>query len=745
MKKKKKLISAGLSVLLAILCISGCNSSDTSGTTKANSSRTSDTTKADSSETQNTETTSVPESSTEQSTVIDDTLSDFDYCAIDEDCIAITGYRGEGGMVEIPSTIDGMKVTIIGSLQQLVDGVQDGSGNISTPDQKETKPITGIKVPDTVKYIDEDAFEYCPDIENIELYDGLIQIGYHALDGTKWYESQPDGNVYIGNVYYAYKCDDYDDPGISIKDGTKVIAEGAFRSLDILGPQFIPRSYTLDSDGEMVINDKYEEELKQYEVKEEAQENALAGVVIPDSVEWIGRLAFEGPNTDDLVIPDSVTKVGAQSGLDNDVDGYKNKVYCDWRYKEDDQLMIKGGTRCIAELAFSTIGSSDARTTHIKEFSTIILPDSLCDIGLPEPGYEIYTDTWGVSSDGWGFDHVDNLTEIKVGDNNQYYCSVDGVLFNKDKTELIAFPRSKSVEGYQIPDTVKKIGGNAFRNREDLTSIVIPESVTCIGNYAFTGTNLTSITIPDSVRYIGAYAFNNCKELTDVKIGSGVTVIGAAAFDGCKNLTGTISIPDSTFRIENRAFANCSKIITLNMVSHVKYIGSEAFTGCQGISDVTLPDTLRNIGEAAFYECTGLSKVVIPKGITMIREKAFYGCTGITELELPEGLLAVDREAFYNVSVKDLVIPYGVKCLGGSAFRYDQGDLGEDTGAYESTTEKPYRNFSSITFPETITVGYIDAKNADVIFIGKQESYNELPETTRDALGKASSITYKDP
>ena len=254
---------------------------------------------------------------------------------------------------------------------------------------------------------------------------------------------------------------------------------------------------------------------------------------------------------------------------------------------------------------------------------------------------------------------------------------------------------------------------------------------------------MTSITIPDSVRYIGAYAFNNCKELTDVKIGSGVTVIGAAAFVGCENLTGTISIPDSTFRIENRAFANCSKIITLNMGSHVKYIGSEAFMGCQGISDVTLPDTLRNIGEAAFYECTGLSKVVIPKGITMIREKAFYGCTGITELELPEGLLAVDRKAFYNVSVKDLVIPYGVKCLGGSAFRYDQGDLGEDTEAYESTTEKPYRNFNTITFPETIISGTIKAENADVIFVGTQTSFNELPEKTRDELSKARSITFR--
>lgn len=728
MKKKKKLISAGLSVLLAILCISGCNSSDTSGTTKANSSRTSDTTKADSSETQNTETTSVPESSTEQSTVIDDILSDFDYCAIDEDCIAITGYRGEGGMVEIPSTIDGMKVTIIGSLQQLVDGVQDGSRHISTPDQKETKPITGIKVPDTVKYIDEDAFKYCSDIENIELHDGLIQIGYQALRYTKWYESQPDGNVYIGNVYYTYKGDNYDDPGISIKDGTKVIAEGAFRNSD--------------------------------------WGDALAGVVIPDSVEWIGRLAFQGPNTDDLVIPDSVTRVGAVSGLDYDDNGYNGKVYCRYvgsygtqnalvtydstlGYDSDDDtqesLLIRGGTKCIADFAlgFSTGGEA---LRYIQSVTSITLPDSLCDIGLRDPGYEELISLGnGNRGYGWGFDFLPNLTEIKVGENNQYYCSVDGVLFNKDKTELIAFPRSKSVEGYQIPDTVKKIGGNAFRNREDLTSIVIPESVTCIGNYAFTGTNLTSITIPDSVRYIGAYAFNNCKELTDVKIGSGVTVIGAAAFDGCENLTGTISIPDSTFRIENRAFANCSRIITLNMGSHVKYIGSEAFTGCQGISDVTLPDTLRNIGEAAFYECTGLSKVVIPKGITMIREKAFYGCTGITELELPEGLLAVDREAFYYVSVKDLVIPYGVKCLGCSAFRYDQGDLGEDRGAYESTTEKPYRNFNSITVPETITVGYIDAKNADVIFIGKQESYNELPETTRDALGKASSITYKDP
>ena len=731
-----RVFSLGMSALIALLCIPGCGSSDNSGAkdTSAPSGTPADSTDP--------ETTSLPPIPDVKPVLVSEELSDFEYCAVDEDCIAVTGYRGEGGYVEIPPTIDGMTVTIIAGMEQLVEGVDNGSGYVSTPDQKETKPITGIKIPDTVKYIDEGAFIYCQDIETIDFPEGLIQIGSKAFHETKWYESQPDGNVYLGNVYYTYKGDNYRNPGISIKDGTKVIAEDA---LSYGG--WPPDEYTY-IEGKPVKNDNYEEELKEYE----AARNALSGVTIPDSVEWIGSGAFSGRITDSLVIPESVTRVGYGIGLDYDDNGYTGKIYSsyggnDSGTSEPAPLTIRGGTRCIEELALCDI-YGEFRSTF-RSVSTITLPDSLCDIGLRDPGYE----TKGLY--GWGFDYLPNLTEIKVGENNQYYCAVDGVLFNKDKTELIAFPQSKPADGYKIPDTVKKIGGNAFSGREDLTSIVIPDSVTCIGNYAFEGTGLTSITIPDSVRYIGKGSLKNCKSLTEVKLGSSVTVIGAGAFDGCENLTGTITIPDSTFMIEKRAFADCSKIITLNMGSHVKFIGSEAFLNCKGFSDLTLPDTLREIGEGAFKGCTGPSKIVIPKGITIIRKEAFYGCTGITRLELPEGLLYVDREAFRNISVRDLVLPYGMKGLGSSAFVYDRGDSDEDETPQHtsrvgeepesSAGEKAYKNFSSITFPETITIGNIDATNADLIFVGTQQSYNELPERTKDAFSKARSVRFQNP
>ena len=192
--------------------------------------------------------------------------------------------------------------------------------------------------------------------------------------------------------------------------------------------------------------------------------------------------------------------------------------------------------------------------------------------------------------------------------------------------------------------------------------------------------------------------------------------------------------------------------MTFRMGSHVKYIGNYAFLNCTGFSDITLPDSLREIGEGAFKGCTGPSEIVIPKGITIIRKKAFYGCTGMTKLELPEGLLAVDSKAFYKVSVKDLVLPYGIKCMGYDAFHYYQGESDDEdnnirklykAGEESSAPEKPYRNFNTITFPETIISGTIKAENADVIFVGTQTSFNELPEKTRDELSKARSITFR--
>ena len=123
-------------------------------------------------------------------------------------------------------------------------------------------------------------------------------------------------------------------------------------------------------------------------------------------------------------------------------------------------------------------------------------------------------------------------------ENNQSYCSEDGVLFNKDKTELIQYPSKKADKQYVIPSSVTSIGDNAFYGCSSLTSIEIPSSVTSIGNGAFSRcSSLTSIEIPEGVTSIRNGAFSGCSSLTSIDIPNSVTSIGASAFSSCSKLT----------------------------------------------------------------------------------------------------------------------------------------------------------------------------------------------------------------
>ena len=122
----------------------------------------------------------------------------------------------------------------------------------------------------------------------------------------------------------------------------------------------------------------------------------------------------------------------------------------------------------------------------------------------------------GITSIGKNaFHYCDNLTSVIVDSENKNYCSEDGILFNKGKTEIIKYPAAKEGGSYTIPSSVTRIGHYAFRYCKNLTSITIPSSVTSIGGYAFWYCkNLTSITIPSSVTRIGNFAFDHCQNLT---------------------------------------------------------------------------------------------------------------------------------------------------------------------------------------------------------------------------------------
>ena len=223
------------------------------------------------------------------------------------------------------------------------------------------------------------------------------------------------------------------------------------------------------------------------------------------------------------------------------------------------------------------------------------------------------------------------LSNIDVSIDNSNYSSKDGVLFNKDRTELIYYPAGKSSSSYTIPNSVTSIGDRAFYKCESLTSITIPDSVTSIGNYVFCYcTNLESITIPNSVTFIGNSAFDSCTSLTSVTIPDSVTSIGSGAFSDCESLT-EILIPNS-----------------------VKYIGGGTFWGTS-LKNIVLPNGVTSIEEHIFDACDSLVAITIPNGVTSIGKCAFENCTSLKTITIPNSVTSIDTDAFfYCTSLEDV-------------------------------------------------------------------------------------------
>lgn len=152
------------------------------------------------------------------------------------------------------------------------------------------------------------------------------------------------------------------------------------------------------------------------------------------------------------------------------------------------------------------------------------------------------------------FESCENLISINVDENNPQYLSVDGVLFNKDKTTLIQYPAGKTNEEYTIPDGVTSIGEGAFYECKNLKYINIPSTVKGIECCAFKGcTNLTSITIPESITIIEHCVFQGCTSLTSISIPDSVICIGDEAFYECSNLE-TVNISMDLFLKSKDAF-----------------------------------------------------------------------------------------------------------------------------------------------------------------------------------------------
>ena len=280
------------------------------------------------------------------------------------------------------------------------------------------------------------------------------------------------------------------------------------------------------------------------------------------------------------------------------------------------------------------------------------------------------------------FCYCSSLTSINVSDNNKNYSSIDGVLFNKDKTEIIKYPVKKEETSYDIPNSVTSIGAYAFDNCISLTNITIPNSVTSIGDYAFNWcSSLTNITIPEGVTSIGRCAFESCSSLTNINVekeNSKYSSIDGILFNKDQTIIikfpegkkGTsYDIPNSVTSIGNDAFFNCYRLTNITIPNSVTNIGNDAFFNCYRLTNITIPNSVTSIGNVAFFNCDSLTSITIPNSVTSIGDEAFSGCSSLTSITIPDSVTSIgDRTFGFCRSLESITIPNSVTSIGTRAF-----------------------------------------------------------------------------
>ena len=340
----------------------------------------------------------------------------------------------------------------------------------------------------------------------------------------------------------------------------------------------------------------------------------------------------------------------------------------------------------------------------------------------------------------------DNCEYITVSNNNNFYCSENGVLFNKDKTKLIRYPGKKADAKYSIPDSVVTIGESAFAVNKSIESIEIPDSVQEICNRAFLGctklkdinipdsvvliesgdkgvftncTSLTNITIPNSITTIPWYTFSGCTGLTDVTIPNSVNTIGCGAFSGCTGLK-NITIPDSVTEIESNAFADCSGLESINIPDGVTSLDNSVFDGCTALKGIKIPDNVTLIGNYTFANCKSLTSIVIPNSVEKIASGAFSNCDNLKDVTVLNSAAEIVDRAFGDV--QDLTI---------------YGYVGSTAETYAKENNIPFVDINSKVLTSKVNNISVKGTFDDGVTLNVEEA------TVKNAV-KAYNITLKD-
>ncbi len=530
----------------------------------------------------------------------DGVYNDFKYTVNSDNSVTISEYTGNDSSVKIPDSIGGKNVESIGN--------SAFKGNFN---------LKSIEIPDTVKSIEDFAFNECTNLKTITLPNSVKSIGKSAFFYCTRLENVnlSDGIESIGDGAF-FGCENL--KSFEITDSVKSVGDYAFAKCKNL------KSATLGSGLKTISNQLF------------SGCESLEKIVIPEGVETIGRRAFANCQVlEDVTLPKSLITIN------------ENAFYgCPMN-----RVTVFAST--IGENAFASCSNLESVT----------LSDNLVSIGdgaFQNTNLQNFEIPKNVETIGKSALKTSRMNNISVADDNKYFASENGILFNKSKTEILNYPNGKSDTVYSIPNYVTKIGDYAFSgDYAELNSVVIPNSVTEIGEGAFKDFGgLEKIDLPKSLKKIGKEAFKNCSLLTE------------------------ISIPEGITHIESSTFASAG-LKTIEFPKNLKSIDDKAFSSLEELENITLPSSLESISPTAFLECLELKSYDVADenpnlttvdGVLFSKDKTVlvaypYGKTD-RNYTVPEGTKSIVDCAILNSSLMSVTLPASIESLGKQSVGY---------------------------------------------------------------------------